>query len=58
MIDDFDFLIPLSITDKMRLGTEGDGGYVVYLLSLLTIDILMTYGIGWDINFEPVLYLC
>ena len=56
MIDNFDFLIPLSIADKMRLGPKYDGGYVVYRPSLQNSDILMTYGIGWDISFEVDYY--
>ena len=52
MIDSFDFLIPLPVANKIRLGPKGDGGYVVYLPSLYNIDVLMTYGVGWDINFE------
>ena len=47
-----DFLIPLSVDDKIRLGPKRDGGYVVYKPSLLQTDILMTYGVGWDFNFE------
>ena len=56
MIENFDFLIPLSIADKMRLGPKGDSGYVVYRPSLYSCDILMTYGVGWNINFEVDFY--
>ncbi len=51
-IKNFNFLKPLSIANKIRLGKEGDGGYVVYKPSLDSVDALLTYGVGWDVDFE------
>ncbi|MCL2650902.1 MAG: hypothetical protein FWD60_07760 [Candidatus Azobacteroides sp.] len=56
MIENIDFFTPLSVTNKMRLGPKGDGGYIVYRPSLFNCDILMTYGVGWDVNFEVDFY--
>lgn len=47
-----EFLKPISLSNKMRIGPNSDGGYVVYKPSLNNIDLLITYGVGWDINFE------
>lgn len=47
-----DFLKPLSIKNKIRLGSRWDGGYVVYKKALDQTDVLMTYGVGWDVAFE------
>lgn len=51
-----DFLLPVSLSNKMRLGPNEDGGYVVYKPSLDKIDLLLTYGVGWDIDFEIDFY--
>lgn len=51
-----DFLLPVSLSNKMRLGPNEDGGYVVYKPSLYKIDLLLTYGVGWDIDFEIDFY--
>jgi hypothetical protein len=42
----------LSIKNKIRLGREGDGGYVVYSKLLDKTEVLITYGVGWEISFE------
>lgn len=47
-----DFLKPLPIKNKIRLGSKQDGGYVVYKKALDQTDVLMTYGVGWDVAFE------
>jgi hypothetical protein len=47
-----EFLKPLPIKNKIRLGSRWDGGYVVYKKALDQTDVLMTYGVGWDVAFE------
>lgn len=47
-----DFLRPLNLTNKIRIGNPFDGGYVVYQPVLYETDVLITYGVGWDISFE------
>lgn len=47
-----EFLRPLPIKGKIRLGSKWDGGYVVYKKILDQTDVLMTYGVGWDVAFE------
>ena len=51
-MDNLNFLKPVSVSNKIRIGRRGDGGYVVYKPSLDKIDVLMTYGVGWDVDFE------
>ena len=46
------FLKPVPIDGKTRLGNSGDGGYVVYGTGLEEIDVLISYGVGWDTAFE------
>ena len=50
------FLQPVLVKNKMRVGPKMDGGYVVYKPSLYNVDVLITYGVGWDINFEVDFY--
>jgi len=52
MIENLVFLTPLSVANKLRIGPQSDGGYVVYKPSLYHCDVLISYGIGWDMNFE------
>src|SRR5690606_7201655 len=47
-----DFLSPISIKNKTRIGRNLDGGYVVYNGTLPGTDRLMTYGVGWETSFE------
>ena len=47
-----DFLKPENITGKRRLGDPRDGGYVIYERILPETDVLVSYGIGWNISFE------
>jgi hypothetical protein len=51
-MEDLRFLCPVSIAGKMRVGPARDGGYVVYKPSLYNSDVLISYGVGWDIDFE------
>lgn len=46
------FLNPVPIKDKIRLGRNLDGGYIVYNKLLFDTDILLTYGVGYDVSFE------
>lgn len=48
------FLKPLAIDSKSkkRIGGEYDGGYVVYIPALNKSDLLLTYGVGFDYEFE------
>lgn len=46
------FLKPLPLGQKIRLGDQSDGGYVVYKKALDEADVLLTYGVGWDTSFE------
>ena len=47
-----DFLKPVNVRNKIRLGNNYDGGYIVYGKGLSDIDMLLTYGVGWDVQFE------
>lgn len=47
-----DFLSPVSIKGKVRIGSNYDGGYVVYGKALVEADVLLNYGVGWETSFE------
>ena len=49
---DCSFLRPVNLANKVRLGSLHDGGYVVYQPVLSATDVLITYGVGWDVAFE------
>lgn len=51
-MNSLDFLRPLSIDQKIRLGPQMDGGYIVYNRILKDTTVLLTYGVGWDVRFE------
>lgn len=51
-MDALQFLRPISVKGKSRLGPEMDGGYVVYNRILKDTTALVTYGVGWEIGFE------
>ncbi|SMC61050.1 class I SAM-dependent methyltransferase [Pedobacter nyackensis] len=51
-MEDINFLKPISIKHKVRLGPNMDGGYVIYEPVLSDIDALVTYGVGWEVGFE------
>jgi hypothetical protein len=48
----FEFLRPIAIKEKIRLGPKKDGGYVVYDRILKDTTVLLTYGVGWEVGFE------
>lgn len=43
---------PVKIDQLIRLGNKYDGGYVVHGPSLKSIDFLVTYGVGYNAQFE------
>jgi hypothetical protein len=51
----FKFLRPYQV-DKIRIGNLKDGGYVLEQNSLKNIDVVYSYGVGWDISFELELF--
>lgn len=51
-MNDLIFLRPIAISNKIRIGPNSDGGYVLYKPSLDNIDVLFNYGVGWDSSFE------
>jgi mannosyltransferase OCH1-like enzyme len=52
MIRSIKFLSPTNLANKIRLGSQHDGGYIVYQPALFEADVLITYGVGWDMDFE------
>jgi len=46
------FLKPISIKNKIRIGRNHDGGYVLFERLLYEADILISYGVGWETSFE------
>ncbi|WP_449039901.1 hypothetical protein [Parabacteroides goldsteinii] len=55
-MENLNFLSPISLKRKIRLGPNKDGGYVLYEPALMNVDCLLTYGVGWDIDFEVDFY--
>lgn len=51
-MDNILFLKPKPVQNKIRVGSKYDGGYIVYAPSLFKCDILLSYGIGWNVDFE------
>lgn len=51
-IQELNKLRPTNLNNKIRIGSNCDGGYVLYSGILENIDVLVTYGVGWDIDFE------
>jgi Methyltransferase FkbM domain len=51
-MNNLNFLRPVTINRKKRLGRHFDGGYIVYERLLEQTDILLTYGVGWETSFE------
>lgn len=43
---------PFHVNDLKRLGNDYDGGYVVHAPSFHLADMLVTYGVGYNIAFE------
>ncbi len=52
----FEFLRPYRVNSKIRLGRPKDGGYVLENDSLDHIDVVYSYGVGWEVSFEKALY--
>ena len=54
MRDDFvNFLRPYGVLDtKVRLGSNNDGGYIVNQTILDKADVLYTYGVEYNCDFE------
>lgn len=50
-----DFLRPLKAKRKIRAGKLKDGGYVIEETSLKNVDVIYSYGVGWDISFEKAI---
>jgi hypothetical protein len=50
-----DFLRPYRVNTKIRAGKLKDGGYVIEENSLNSIEVIYSYGVGWDISFEKAL---
>jgi len=50
-----DFLKPYHVKSKIRAGKLKDGGYVIEESTLKNVDIIYSYGVGWDISFEKAL---
>ena len=49
---DFNYLIPNSPADAIRLGSTGDGGYVVSRQSVMESSLLLSFGLGDNFSFE------
>jgi hypothetical protein len=47
-----DFLRPVPLGKKIRVGRNWDGGYILYGPLLAETDALVSYGVGWEISFE------
>jgi hypothetical protein len=54
MRDDFvNYLRPYNVLDsKVRLGSDNDGGYIVNETILNQSDVLYTYGVEYNCDFE------
>jgi hypothetical protein len=53
---DYQFLKPFKVAKKIRVGRPWDGGYVLEDASLDKIDVIYSYGVGWEVSFEKALY--
>ena len=42
----------LPIGDRIRLGSNGDGGYVLLNRGLQDVEVLYSYGVGANSDFE------
>ena len=43
---------PYKINNLKRLGNNYDGGYIIHEPSLKNLDLLVTYGVGYNVEFE------
>jgi hypothetical protein len=53
---DVSFLKPFKVGNKIRVGRVKDGGYVVEESSLATVDVIYSYGVGWEVSFEKDIF--
>jgi hypothetical protein len=51
----FEFLRPFKVA-KERVGRNWDGGYVLESNSLAQVEVVYSYGVGWELSFEKALY--
>jgi hypothetical protein len=51
-MDNLLFLKPIPTNGKIRIGPKHDGGYVLYEKSVRKTDVLLSYGVGFDVDFE------
>jgi hypothetical protein len=51
----FEFLRPKKTDGKVRFGRNKDGGYVLEDNSLNCVDVIYSYGVGWEVSFEKAL---
>ena len=49
------FLRPYYVRNKIRAGRPIDGGYVLEENSLQKVDVIYSYGCGWEISFEKAI---
>ena len=47
---------PYYIKNLKRLGNDFDGGYIVHVPTLKSADVLLNYGIGYNVEFEKDFY--
>ncbi|MDC1122793.1 hypothetical protein OAT11_05500 [Nitrospinaceae bacterium] len=52
---DLSFLRPYFVENKIRAGRMTDGGYVLEENSLKDVDVVYSYGSGWEISFEKAI---
>lgn len=50
------FLTPYKCEDMLRIGNNSDGGYLVSLKDLINSNILISFGILYDWQFEKEVY--
>ncbi len=58
MNNDIDLKVyhPYETEGLKRIGNKHDGGYVVHMPSLQSVDCLMNYGVGYNVTFEKIFY--
>ncbi len=52
MLGDLKIFNPFKIDGLKRLGNRFDGGYVVHGPSLTDVNVLISYGVGYNVEFE------
>ena len=48
----FDFLAPVVVDDLIRVGTRGDGGYLAPMSIIKKTDLLLSFGLAENWDFE------